>query len=130
MIMGWLWGIGFIALMILIFWFINKVGRDLIRVIIYILTIPLWIGAMIYYNDIRAYILLGGILAFDLFNIYVYGESAGWWKKRSKKDVTKTSSKSNEKHPTQENRIFCRKCGKQIPADSMFCDKCGTQIVK
>lgn len=128
--MGWLWGIGFIAVMALIIWTINKVGRELIRVIIYILTIPLWIGVMIYYNDIRTYILFGAILAFNIFYIYIYGKEVGWWGKASKKAPSNHSPKSSKPQYQQQECIYCRKCGKQIPADSMFCDKCGTQIVK
>lgn len=128
--MGWLWGIGFIALMILIFWFIEKVGRELIRVIIYILTIPLWIGIMIYYNDIRTYILFGAILAFNVIYIYIYGKEVGWWGKSSKKTASNPSPKNKKKQPSQQECMYCRKCGKKIPTDSLFCDKCGTEIVK
>lgn len=126
--MGWLWGIGFIAVMALIIWIANKVGRELIRVIIYILTIPLWIGVMIYYNDIRTYILFGAILAFEVLCVYIYGKDAGWFKRRTPKTQSKPTT--NNKPTKQTNCIYCRKCGKQIPADSVFCDKCGTQVVK
>ena len=128
--MGWLWGIGFIAIMALIIWVINKVGRELIRVIIYILTVPLWIGVMIYYNDIRSYILFGALLAFNIFYIYIYGKEVGWWGKVSKKPASSPAPKNKQPQQRQQECIYCRKCGKQIPADSVFCDKCGVQIVK
>lgn len=79
--MGWLWGIGFIAVLSFILYLIQKVGRELIRVIIYIITIPLWIGLMIYYNDIRTYLIFGVILAFNVIYVYVYGKEVGWWGK-------------------------------------------------
>ena len=126
--MGWLWGIGFIAVMAIIFWVINRVGWELIRVIVYILTIPLWIGVMIYYNDMRTYILFGAILAFAVIYVYIYGKEVGWFRRRTPKTTSKPTV--NNKPQKQTNCIYCRKCGKQIPADSVFCDKCGTQVAK
>lgn len=83
--MWWIWVIVSIAVMALILLLINKIGRELIRVIIYILSIPCLIGGMIYYNDIRTYILFGGILVFVIIYVYIYGKELGWWRRNSKK---------------------------------------------
>ena len=44
-----------------------------------------------------------------------------------------------DKQPTKEksvlmdtdvvNKLFCRRCGAQLPLDSEFCFKCGTKVV-
>ena len=31
---------------------------------------------------------------------------------------------------TQFEKVFCRKCGAQIPADSAFCPKCGEKVIE
>ena len=67
-----LWIIGFIALLLSIIYIFNKIGLDKVRVFIYILTIPLWIWAIFYYSDIRATILFGILIAFQVLNIYFY----------------------------------------------------------
>ena len=74
--------IGLIFAIIIFVFIIIKFGRDSVKFIIYVLTIPLWIGAMVYYNDIRAYILLGLILAWDIFYIYIYAKAHGWFAKK------------------------------------------------
>ena len=46
--------------------------REKIRVFIYALSIPLWIYCIFYYADIRATILMLGLIAFAVLYIYVY----------------------------------------------------------
>ena len=61
--------IGILLAFIILIFIAIKFGRDFAKFIIYVLTIPLWIGGMIYYNDIRIYILFGLILAWVIFYI-------------------------------------------------------------
>lgn len=40
------------------------------------------------------------------------------------------NSTNNSKQPVQDtNRLFCRKCGSELPIDSIFCIKCGTKVI-
>ena len=36
--------------------------------------------------------------------------------------------KTEPKAETNEEKLFCRKCGTRLPLDSLFCNKCGTQV--
>lgn len=38
------------------------------------------------------------------------------------------SSYIDESDMTQNNVLYCRICGKRIPADSVYCPKCGTRL--
>lgn len=78
--MDWLWSVAIICGSIFITSIlIAKLGLSFLRCIIFFLSIPVWIVAMIYYNDIRTYILFGSLLAFNIIYIYVYGKIVGWW---------------------------------------------------
>lgn len=47
-----------------------------------------------------------------------------------KNKVTTVPAVETKQQSTQNECLYCRKCGKKIPADSLFCDKCGTEVVK
>lgn len=47
-----------------------------------------------------------------------------------KSKVVSSPPADTKQQPSQVECLYCRKCGKKIPADSLFCDKCGTEIVK
>lgn len=36
--------------------------------------------------------------------------------------------KAESKAETNEEKLFCRKCGTRLPIDSLFCNKCGTKV--
>lgn len=44
--------------------------------------------------------------------------------------VTPSVTQENKHHTSQDKHFYCRKCGNQLPSDSLFCDKCGTKVVK
>lgn len=77
--------IGIIFAFIILIFIAIKYGRDFAKFIIYVLTIPLWIWGMIYYNDIRIYILFGLILVWDIFYICFYIKESGWLSKNKNK---------------------------------------------
>lgn len=76
--------IGILLAFIILIFIAIKFGRDFAKFIIYVLTIPLWIGGMIYYNDIRIYILFGLILAWVIFYICFFIKESGWFNKTKK----------------------------------------------
>ena len=35
---------------------------------------------------------------------------------------------NKQEQERNEEKLFCRKCGTQLPLDSIFCNKCGTKV--
>ena len=46
-----------------------------------------------------------------------------------KQNVTSSTTTDNTRHSTEDNSLFCRKCGAKLLNDSTFCHKCGTEVV-
>ena len=47
-----------------------------------------------------------------------------------KEDESTSVPEKKEAMSDSESHLYCRKCGRELPLDSLFCNKCGTKVIK
>jgi uncharacterized membrane protein YvbJ len=66
---------------------------------------------------------LGGVMIVAIIFLFRF-----FGKKKNQENEVTNETKDNEVTTQTQNKLYCRKCGKELSLDSKFCFNCGTKV--